>query len=227
MPDRIQVKTLGSMRVYQGEQEIDPRLWVSIKARDLLAYFVTFRHESIPLDRALEALWTEPDRGSKTAFHTALYRLRKALRVAQELAKYVLVEAGDYRLDLARFEVDVDMFDKLYKQAQRAHGSEAVECYQSALDLYDGEYLNNLYYDWLLPERVRLTEAYVSGLGRTCPPHRAIWRSGRSAFAGAQGFGNQSFPRERSLRHYALPQSNWRSAGYRAAISLFVRSPAR
>jgi len=165
MPDRIKVKTLGSMRVYQGEQEIDPRLWVSIKARDLLAYFVTFRHESIPLDRALEALWTEPDRGSKTAFHTALYRLRKALRVAQESAKYVLVEAGDYRLDLARFEVDVDVFDKLYKQAQRAHGSEAVECYQSALDLYDGEYLNNLYYDWLLPERARLTEAYVSGLG--------------------------------------------------------------
>jgi DNA-binding SARP family transcriptional activator len=42
---------------------------------------------------------------------------------------------------------------------------DAVQSYQSALDLYDGEYLNNLYYDWLLPERMRLNEAYVSGLG--------------------------------------------------------------
>ncbi len=161
---RIRVKTLGSMRVFLGQQEIDSRLWVSIKARDLLAYFVTFRHESIPLDRVLEALWTEPDRGSKTAFHTALYRLRKALRTSPETTKYVLVEAGDYRLDLARFDVDVDEFDIAYRQAQSAHGWEAVQAYQSALDLYDGEYLNNLYYDWLLPERMRLNEAYVSGL---------------------------------------------------------------
>ncbi len=75
----ITVRCLGNFKVLVGGQELTQERWVSTKARDLLAYFVTFRGEHIPADQAFEAIWSEkPGRGI-TAFHTALTRLRNAL----------------------------------------------------------------------------------------------------------------------------------------------------
>ncbi len=167
LPDiipRIRVRMLGSFRVSCDKQEIDPKSWGSVKARDMLAYFATFRHESIPFDRIMEALWPDKTGQGKNAFHTTLYRLRQALRREGEATKFVLVETGDYRLDVARFEVDVDVFDNHLSQIQEVPVSMAIRRYQAALELYKGAYLDNLYYDWLLPERQRLTDAYLGAL---------------------------------------------------------------
>jgi two-component SAPR family response regulator len=157
---RVRVQTLGTFRVFRGDQEIVD--WSSVKARDMLGYFVTFRHEHIPLDRALHDLWPGDERRGKTTFHTALYRLRQALRQADENTKFIIVEVGDYRLDLARFEIDVEQFDFcLSKAKQTRGGSEAVTWLEKVIDLYAGNYLDNLYYDWAQPERQRLEEAYI------------------------------------------------------------------
>lgn len=161
---RLRVEALGSFRVYRGGTEIAPRAWVSVKARDLLAYFINFRHEVIPLDRVLDSLWPLDQGGSKTAFHTALYRCRRALRSPDEAAKYILVEVGDYRLDVAQFEIDVDDFDTALQQASGAGPQQAAKWYRAALDLYHGEYMDNLYYDWVLPERARLRDQYLHAL---------------------------------------------------------------
>ncbi len=162
----IRVQTFGSFRVFHDEVEIQPKMWGSAKARDLLAYFVTFRHEHIPLDKALDALWPSDARQSKTAFHTALYRLRQALNLDKSTTRLIMVEMGDYRLDLSRFEIDVELFDQHIKKAQESDNHEAIKSYQAALDLYKGEYLNNLYYDWLLIERQRLSESHLQALYR-------------------------------------------------------------
>jgi two-component SAPR family response regulator len=160
----ITVRCLGKFRVLAANVEISPERWVSTKARDLLAYFVTFRGENVPLERAVNALWPEKDGGSKTAFHTALYRLRQALQSPGQSAKFILLEAGECRLDAARFAVDIDEFDALLSRAHQAPEQEALAFYHKALDLYEGEYLNNLYYDWLMPERRRLAQAGLSCL---------------------------------------------------------------
>ena len=160
-PIPLRVQTLGSLRVFQGDQEIDPRLWISTKARDLLAYFITFRSESIPLDRIVDALWSSDLNSSKAAFHTAMYRLRHALRTADEQVKFVLLEAGSYRLNSTRFDVDADRFDAYLRQANRTR---STADYRRALDLYAGEYLSHLYYDWLMPERLRLSDQHMQAL---------------------------------------------------------------
>lgn len=162
----IRVQTFGSFRVFHNEAEIQPKMWGSAKARDLLAYFVTFRHEHIPLDKALDALWPSNERQSKTAFHTALYRLRQALNVGESTTRLIMVEMGDYRLDLSRFEIDVELFDQYIKKAQESDSKEAKKSYWAALDLYKGEYLNNLYYNWLLIERQRLSESHLQAMYR-------------------------------------------------------------
>ena len=164
-PQAVVVQTLGAFRVTVNGEEITQERWVSTKARDLLAYFITFRGERIPAERAFEALWRDRAGRGKTAFHTALSRLRKALRGKERTIKYILLESSEYWLDTARFVLDVDEFEAALRQAREATSpTAAMAWYQRALSHYQGEYLPNLYYDWVFPERRRLQQAYLDAL---------------------------------------------------------------
>ena len=161
----IVVKTLGSFHVFINDEEITQERWVSSKARDLLAYFITFRGERILVDRVFDALWRDTSGRGKTAFHTALSRLRKALRGEERTLKYILVESSEYWLDTARFDLDVDEFDAALVQTRTASSKDlAAQWYQRAIDLYNGEYLANLYYDWVFPEQRRLASSHLNAL---------------------------------------------------------------
>jgi DNA-binding SARP family transcriptional activator len=161
----VVVRCLGSFRVAIGEAEISQEQWVSTKARDLLAYFITFRGERLPGERAFEAIWADKPGRGMTAFHTALSRLRRALRREPARPQFILVEAGEYGLDTSAFSVDVDEFDAALAQAGAAASEDlAAGWYEQAISLYHGEYLENLYYSWLFPERQRLTQTYISAL---------------------------------------------------------------
>ncbi len=161
----VMVRCLGTLRVLVGSDEISQERWVSTKARDLLAYFITFRGEHIPAERAFEAIWADKPGRGMTAFHTALSRLRSALRLGESTPRFILVEAGEYWLDQAAFSVDVDEFDAALAKARAASNAEiGTRWYEQAVALYQGEYLDNLYYDWLLPERRRLTKAHIASL---------------------------------------------------------------
>ncbi|RME85691.1 MAG: hypothetical protein D6775_02125, partial [Caldilineae bacterium] len=165
----LRVRCLGNFRVELKGNEIRQDRWVSTKARDLLAYFITFRHERLTADRIVEALWPNTGAQAKRALPTALYRLRQALRTSDEATKFVLVEAGEYWLDTVRFQIDVDEFDTALAQAralESQHPEDSIRWYERAVACYGGEYLRNLYYDWVFPERRRLEQAMLAALNR-------------------------------------------------------------
>jgi LuxR family maltose regulon positive regulatory protein len=167
----VRVQCLGLFRVFVGGQEVSPEQWVSAKARDMLAYFVTCRHERIPLERAMEAIWPESD-GHGRAFHSALYRLRQALRRPGETTKFIDVKGGEYWLDRSRFEMDVEGFETAVSRARATTAGEAAFYYEQAITLYGGDYLSNLlYYDWAVPERQRLQTLYITALRRLAAYH--------------------------------------------------------
>ncbi|MGE5376824.1 MAG: tetratricopeptide repeat protein, partial [Bacteroidota bacterium] len=114
----IRVQCFGNFRVLVDGQEVSQERWVSAKARDLLAYFVTMRGERIPVDKAFDAIWGDKGTSSRTAFHTALSRLRNALKTRGETPRLILVEVGEYWLDSARFTIDVDEFNSALAQAR-------------------------------------------------------------------------------------------------------------
>ncbi len=177
----INIKTLGSFQVYAGNEEVSQERWVSTKARDMLAYFVTFRGERISADRVFDSIWTEKGGRGLTAFHTALSRLRSALKTGENSPRLILVEAGDYRIDAARFTIDVDEFESALAMARASSDSEAsAHYYERAIDLYNGEYLQNFYYDWIFPERRRITQAYLGSLRALADHHYAHRRFTRS-----------------------------------------------
>jgi two-component SAPR family response regulator len=167
LPDRysVQVQCFGNFRVLLNGEEVSQERWVSAKARDLLAYFVTMRGDKSPADKVFDAIWGEKERTSRTAFHTALSRLRNALKAGDDSPRLILVEVGEYWLDSARFSIDVDEFNLSIAKARSATNSEsAAGWYERAADLYQGEYLQNLYYEWVFAERRRLAQAYLNAL---------------------------------------------------------------
>jgi two-component SAPR family response regulator len=169
----VRVQCLGVFRVFIRDEEITQERWVSAKARDLLAYFVNYRSQRVPLERAVEAIWPESAEHGR-AFHSALYRLRQALRCQGDEAKFILVKGGEYWLDTTHFQIDVDSFEALLDAGHKAQGAEAAHFYDQAIDLYQGEYLSNLlYYDWPIPERQRLSSAALRAMRRLAGHHAA------------------------------------------------------
>ena len=67
----IRVQCFGPLHVFVNGAEVSQERWVSAKARDLLAYFVTTRGEKVPAEKVFDAIWGEKERTSRTAFHTA------------------------------------------------------------------------------------------------------------------------------------------------------------
>lgn len=177
LPNRysMQVQCFGNFRVWVNGEEVTQERWVSAKARDLLAYFVTLRGQKVPADKVFDAIWGEKERASRTAFHTALSRLRNALKAGDDSPRLILVEVGEYWLDAARFTIDVDEFNLAIAKARSAtHDEVAAEWYERAAALYQGEYLQNLYYEWVFPERRRLTQLYLHALQELSAYHLSI-----------------------------------------------------
>ncbi len=194
-PSAIVVHCLGTFKVQLGGQEITQERWVSAKARDLLAYFVNFRGEHIPAEKVFEAIWAEKPGRGMAAFHTALSRMRNALKRQDPSPRFVLVETGEYHLDSARFNIDVDEFDAAIANARAANDEEtASHWFEHAIDLYQGDYLQNLYYDWLFPERRRIAQEYLGMLRQLADFH----------------FTHERYTRSLDLLHRALRMDNLR-----------------
>jgi len=171
----LQVTCLGGFRVSHQGQELGKEVGLTGKPRELLAYFVTHRHQRLPLDRILEDMWpgSDPGRG-QAAFHTTLYRLRRALARAAGPGEYIRHEGGEYQLERERFQVDVDRFDAYLAQAQTGAGDTAIQACEAAIGLYAGPYLANLYADWCTEERRRLDGAYLTALRLLTAHYTAI-----------------------------------------------------
>lgn len=112
----------------------------------------------------MSALWPDEPERSNTAFHTALYRLRGALRAPGDKTSFVLLENRCYRLDTTRFDLDVDRFERILERARIEAGPAAEASYAEAISLYRGEYLAGFAFPWLSLERQRLAEAYLRAL---------------------------------------------------------------
>lgn len=177
----IKVQCFGNFQVLLNGEEVTQDRWVSAKARDLLAYFVTMRGEKLPTEKVFEAIWGEKEGTSRTAFHTALSRLRNALKAGDDSPRLILVEVGEYWLDSARFSIDVDEFNLSVAKARTAtNGELAAEWYERAVSLFQGEYMQNLYYEWVFPERRRLIQTFLNALQELSAYYLSIHLPGKA-----------------------------------------------
>jgi DNA-binding SARP family transcriptional activator len=126
-------------------------------------------------------LWPESNlKRARWSLNSAIRTLRKLISECPSSASlnYILLEEGYYRLcSEVRVITDVDQFDSHYEEGRRlqkeGRAEEAATEYEKAIDLYRGEYLvEDLYEDWTMVERERLSNAYMDMLSRLAEHYR-------------------------------------------------------
>jgi LuxR family transcriptional regulator, maltose regulon positive regulatory protein len=145
------------------------------KALAILKYLLANRTRPVSQDRLMGWLWPESNlKKARWSLNSAIHGLRKILSncPASALESCILLEEGCYRLSpTIRVVTDVDEFDERYERGRRlekkGRTEEAAAEYERAVELYRGDYLvEDLYEDWTMVERERLSNAYVDMLDR-------------------------------------------------------------
>ena len=172
---QLRIQTLGPFRIWQGSEELPSRAWRRKKARQLLQLLVTYRGTLLHRDQIAEMLWPELDpdgavRDFKIAFSAMCSVLEPDRKrnapsafVVRDGSRYGLRDEADIWLDAAEFEKLLDQGDHLYqKDVVRAVGG-----YETAVTLYEGDYLQAYPYEtWSHEERERLRARFLHAADR-------------------------------------------------------------
>lgn len=167
--EALRIRTFGKFRVWRGPQELGDRAWGREKARQLFHLFVAYRGQILPKSRLIDLLWPDLDpKSADQTFRVALNALNKALEpdrasgqpsrfIDKQGLSYGLVMGPELWLDVAEFERGLDAAMAL------GESDEALECYREALELYEGDFLQEFpqYEAWCEQERERLSDRYT------------------------------------------------------------------
>jgi DNA-binding SARP family transcriptional activator len=163
----LKVYLLGGFRLLDGETAVTaintPRL------QALLAYLALHRHTPQPRAHLAFLFWPDSTEAqARTNLRYLIHQLRQTLPQADQF-----LQTGDgtlhWRAD-APFTLDVADFEQAIAQADRAEQAgdqaEVRATLEQAVSLYQGDLLPSCYDDWLLPERERLQQVFISALER-------------------------------------------------------------
>ena len=144
------------------------------KTLTILKYLLVNSPRPVSQDHLMGWLWPESSlKKARWSLNSAIHGLRKLLsKGPSPPVNYIVLEEGYYRLCCSvRVVTDVDEFDASYEKGLRSEKAnlprEAAAQYEKAMRLYRGDYLEeDLYEDWTMVERERLSGAYLHMLGR-------------------------------------------------------------
>jgi len=156
------IRSFGRAEVSVNGRALVMSDWRTKSVRDLFYYFL-FRQDELTKEQIGEALWQEIDDPQvlKARFKDEIYRLRRAV------GKTVIVlDEVYYRFNRTLdYEYDVEAFESYIMRGRKARDiTKRIECYQKAVDLVQGPYLNEVDAFWVIEERHRLEQMYGSAL---------------------------------------------------------------
>lgn len=135
------------------------------RLQELLAYLLLWQGKPIARQKLAFLFWPDSaEEQARTNLRNLLYRLRSALPTLTQFLKTdelnVQWDAGlPCFLDVAEFEAAI-------RRSESAPKLDQAEILEQALEVYEGDLLPECYSDWLLAERERLNQAFLSALVR-------------------------------------------------------------
>ena len=180
----LRVRFFGYFEMFCDEEPVP--LGRNGKALCILKHLLANRDRPVSQDYLMGWLWPESNlKKARWSLNSAVHGLRKLLArcPASSSLNYVLLEEGHYRLcPGVRVSTDVEEFDARYERGRHLEAAgreeEAALEYEAAVGLYRGDYLvENLYEDWTMVERERLTNSYVDMLGRLAGRYMGVGRA--------------------------------------------------
>jgi DNA-binding SARP family transcriptional activator len=170
-PQRVSVYCMGTFRlVVDGAPFAE---WQSGKSRALFQYLVTHRDRTLSRDALIQALWPDPGANAPaTSLKVAVHSLRQtlaAIEAADEpLPLSVQAHGAGYSLSTTDVWVDVEVFEQCFAAARALEvqgqfgGARAL--YRRAVDLYGGDFLEDVEGDWPAFRREALKDRHLSAL---------------------------------------------------------------
>jgi ATP/maltotriose-dependent transcriptional regulator MalT/DNA-binding SARP family transcriptional activator len=165
----LTISMLGPVEIFRDPQRpLAADAWTTKRARDILCYIASRRHRRASKDSIIDTFWGEADFDAvEKNFHPTVSHIRKALNSNQPLKQnFLLYRDGDYQLnpDFSYF-IDTEEFDRLVAEgeaARRAGQQERyIECYEKALALYRGDFMQSVYDEWVDEHRSYYREQYL------------------------------------------------------------------
>ncbi len=179
-PPVVTARSLGRLSVHVGRRAVSDEAWTSARAREL--FFLLLEHrDGLRKEEAAELLYPNltPAR-CNSAFHSNLYRLRRALYRGS-----VIKRDGAYLLNPdAVFRWDVDQFRDLLRSAESLPigSTERADAYERALEVYHGPFADAFFGEWAQAVRFRAEQSANSALAALAGYHAS-----RNNFEAAAG----------------------------------------
>jgi DNA-binding SARP family transcriptional activator len=166
------VYCLGTFEIYRNDIRLLENGY-SRKGLLIFKYLLLNRGHPIRKEVLMDLLWPDSDeQAQRNNLNVAIYSLRQMFHNGDPDLSYILFQNDCYCFN-SELEIwtDFEAFLKHYRAAQRLEAQQdlslAVQEYQTAEMLYQGEFLpEDLYEEWLEPQRQLLRTAYLSTLSR-------------------------------------------------------------
>ncbi|MDH3759845.1 MAG: winged helix-turn-helix domain-containing protein [Gammaproteobacteria bacterium] len=176
-PGLLQIFMLGKFGLVANDRGIAIEKWKRRQAITLLKFLVTHLDRPVHRERILDYLWPDVDQERGWGrLKVTMYYLRSQLRASGAAEDTIRTVGSAYLLRRDAVWVDAENFEKLASEGRTLQGKgrcdEALRCFDEALFLYRGDYLEqDTYADWCAEERERLGETYLDMLTRKAECH--------------------------------------------------------
>ena len=165
----LSIKMLGPVEIVRDvARPFAADAWTTRRARDILCFIASRSHHRTPKDTIVDTFWRETDlKAVERNFHPTMSHIRKALNSNQPLKQNFLVyRDGDYQLNPEfSYRIDTEEFDRLITDGETARRERdfdrCIGCYERAVAVYRGEFMQGSYEDWVDEQRSYYREQYL------------------------------------------------------------------
>lgn len=149
------IKTFSSLQFFGATENAIPVKWRTSKAKELFTLLMHYNEKPVTKDFIINLLWPEGiGKNTFSQLYTTVYQVRSMLRlininiqISSKEECYIL-HLNDVRLDVEEWLRKMESFVEVTK--------DNLQSYQEAMNLYQGDYLEDCPYSWAEAERERL-----------------------------------------------------------------------
>ncbi|HEV2881570.1 MAG TPA: BTAD domain-containing putative transcriptional regulator [Pyrinomonadaceae bacterium] len=165
----LSINMLGPVEIFRDPaRPLAADAWTTKRARDILCFIASRRHRRASKDTIIDTFWGEADFDAvEKNFHPTVSHIRKALNSNQPVKQnFLLYRDSDYLLNQEfSYRIDTEEFDRLVAEAEAAKraGEQAryISCYENALAIYRGDFMQGSYDDWVEEQRSYYREQHL------------------------------------------------------------------